>query len=221
MKQHEPSATLEVGAHIAPSVPPVIHPDTRLAPVDDDVGLGIFATRPLPRGTLVWVLDTFDHVLDPPALAKLPAIWRPIVERYAYVDANGDHILCWDAGRYMNHSCEANARGLGVLAQIVVRDIAEGEEVTCDYAECNVSLAPCLCGAARCRGRVTNADLPCFAARWDQDIQEAVVAGRALSQPLLDFTRDPALLASYFVVGARLPSIGALHRASEPTARSP
>jgi len=191
----------------------VIHPDTRLGSVDDDVGLGIFATRPLPRGTLVWVLDPFDHVLDAPAMAKLSASWRPIVERYAYVDANGDHILCWDAGRYMNHSCDANARGLGVLAQIAVRDIAEGEEITCDYAECNVSLTPCLCGSPRCRGEVTTSDLPRFAASWDQGIRDSIEAGRSLRQPLLDFTRDPALLASYFRVGAHVPSIGALHRA--------
>jgi hypothetical protein len=179
--------------------------------VGDEVGLGVFATRPILRGTLIWVLDPFDHVLDAPAMAALPDPWRPIVERYAYVDANGDRILCWDAGRYMNHSCDANARGLGVLGQIAVRDIAAGEEITCDYAECNVTLSPCLCGSPACRGRVLTTDLPSFADRWDADIRRAVDAGRALPQPLLDYTRDPALLASYFAPGAELPSIAALH----------
>lgn len=194
----------------------MIHPHVRLAPVAEEVGLGLFATRFLPRGTLVWVLDPFDHVLDAAAMAKLPAAWRPIVDRYAYVDSNGDRILCWDEGRYMNHSCDANARGLGVLGQIAVRDIAEGEEITCDYSECNVTLAPCLCGSPRCRGQVTPEDLPRLAPRWDEEIHAAVVAGRAVPQPLLEFTRDPSLLASYFAPDAKVPSIGLLHRS--PTA---
>jgi hypothetical protein len=60
----------------------------------------------------------------------------------------------------VNHSCDPNAwlrydaDGCSLVAR---REIAAGDEITCDY---NINIAegtawPCRCGAARCRGTVT------------------------------------------------------------------
>jgi hypothetical protein len=57
---------------------------------------------------------------------------------------------------FINHSCDPNSTG-----EVVRRDIAAGEEVTMDYTiemDGDYELAPCRCGTARCRGRVTGSD---------------------------------------------------------------
>jgi len=67
-----------------------------------------------------------------------------------------------DLDYYLNHSCDPNvwlADGLRIVAR---RPIRAGEEITGDYAlwesEPEYVLAPCRCGAALCRGRITGQD---------------------------------------------------------------
>jgi uncharacterized protein len=61
---------------------------------------------------------------------------------------------------YVNHSCEPNVGFLGNVVLAAMRDIAEGEEITTDYALFDVSDEPmdCSCGAAGCRGVITGTD---------------------------------------------------------------
>ena len=58
--------------------------------------------------------------------------------------------------RYVNHSCEPNAYmrlWRGRVEFYALRDIAAGEELTCDYGETHHGgRLPCRCGSARCRG---------------------------------------------------------------------
>src|SRR5262249_33772840 len=70
-------------------------------------------------------------------------------------NGSGDRILCWDFGRFMNHSCEPSSVGPGKLEfEIAVRDIAAGEEVTCDYGTFNLEEPlVCACGSPQGRGR--------------------------------------------------------------------
>ena len=112
---------------------PVIFPGTELRLVDEHTGYGVFATATIPAGTVVWVHDELDQVFSPARVATLPAILQQQVQRYAYVNANGDRVLCWDHGRYMNHSCEPTTTSIGTLMEIARRDIQPGEELTCEY----------------------------------------------------------------------------------------
>ncbi|NJK32885.1 MAG: SET domain-containing protein-lysine N-methyltransferase [Deltaproteobacteria bacterium] len=153
----------------------VIHPHTELAWFGPELGHGVRATRAIPRGTMVWVLCPLDIVLEPSQVDALPAAHRPLVERYAYLDYAGRHILCWDAARYVNHHCDANVRGVGHWGQIAIRDIAAGEAITCDYGECNIdSELSCACGAASCRGRIHGRDLLRLAEVWDRELADAL-----------------------------------------------
>ncbi|MBV9928521.1 MAG: SET domain-containing protein [Acidobacteria bacterium] len=58
--------------------------------------------------------------------------------------------------KYVNHSCEPNAYMRlcrGRVEFYSLREIAAGEELTCDYGETHHDgRLPCRCGSARCRG---------------------------------------------------------------------
>src|SRR5690242_15577324 len=108
----------------------MVHPDTELRFVNPAIGWGVFATRPIPRGTLTWVLDKLDHCFTPAEFAQLPEYARLQLHKYSYMDRRGDHVLCWDHARFINHSCAANCLSVGYDFELAVRDIAAGEELT-------------------------------------------------------------------------------------------
>jgi uncharacterized protein len=169
-----------------------MHPDTELRFINPDVGYGVFATKAIPRGTVVWVLCRFDRTFTPAEVDALPAAYQPLIERYAYVDQHGDYVLCWDLARNVNHSCDPNMLGVGRDFEVVVRDIQPGEQICCDYGGLNLTgRLRCMCGAANCRGTITHADV---LNRW-QDLDTQVAENLALApnvaQPLLGFARDP------------------------------
>lgn len=186
----------------------MIHPDTELRWISAEIGHGVRATRRIPRGTLTWVLCALDRVLSRADVDALGPLYRPFVDRYAYVDHLDRQILCWDAGRHVNHHCDANSRALGLEAQIAIRDIEAGEELTCDYGECNLD-APltCHCGAAGCRETIRAGDLRAYASRWDEEIRAAVAVAASLDQPLLEFTSNPAEIEAILRGVAPVPSI--------------
>jgi hypothetical protein len=193
----------------------MIHPDTQLCWISPEIGHGVRATRKISRGTLTWVLCRLDRTLTGREVETLGPLYRPLVDRYAYVDHLGRSVLCWDAGRHVNHHCEANSRGFGLEAQIAVRDIEAGEELTCDYGECNLdALLSCECGSPRCRGTIAASDLGRLAGEWDREISEAVREAPGRPQPLLPFTSNPAELAEILAGRAPVPSITDLARRS-------
>jgi uncharacterized protein len=179
----------------------MIHPATEVRPVRKLMGLGVFATMNIRRGTVVWILDRFDRVVRPEELRAWPAVTRMIAERFGYIDAQGSWVVCWDHGRLMNHSCDPATVSVGDGLEIARRDIATGDEVTCDYGTLNLtSRLRCLCGAATCRREITAQRTAAMCATWDQWADEAFVAGLTVPQPLLPFARgdgtDAAILAA-------------------------
>ena len=98
-------------------------------------GVGVFAGRPLAKGTLVWRLEPgFDRVITPAEREALPETTRQFLDRYAYFDSILQaYLLDGDHCRFMNHSdtpaIEFRVGGTGY----VLRDVAAGEELTCDY----------------------------------------------------------------------------------------
>lgn len=167
----------------------MIHPDTELFARSDIGGYGVRATAALPQGTLLWVRDPLDIVLDADDVGALRSPLRDEVARLGYVDRAGRTIVCWDAGRYVNHSCQPTMRSVGEDAMVAVVDVNVGDEITCDYAECNLR-APlsCLCGTADCRGTVSSDNMRGRATRlsaWDEAVQNAIQKARQVQQPLL------------------------------------
>ena len=164
----------------------MLHPNIELRKINDEIGYGVFATKPIPLGTITWALDPLDQILDCHNTEHLEDQYNGDLMRYTWVTANGDRILCWDFGRFMNHSCEANSYGPGGYQfEIAVRDIAADEELTCDYATLNLEKPlVCQCGSPRCRGVINPDDLKDIAPTCDILIRTACTRIHEVTQPL-------------------------------------
>lgn len=162
----------------------MLHPHTEIRQVDDTIGVGVFATRDLPRGTVVWVRDPWDREIDPAQVPFLPADLHAFIERYAY-EEEGRLILCWDHARFVNHSCEATNLGLDLGFEIVVRDVAAGEQLTDDYALLGTrEPMRCACGSPRCRGFVRPEDVITERPRWMASYVPALALAPHVDQPM-------------------------------------
>jgi hypothetical protein len=201
----------------------VIHPDTELRFVSAAIGLGVFATRPIPRGTITYVIDPFEVRVPRSRFRAVPPLLRPALERYAYVDARGDHVMSWDHARYVNHCCEPNTISTGWGFEIALRDIAAGEELTDDYGLFNPDQPmPVSCGRpCPCRGRVEPDDLERFADIWDARIRAALDFHGAVAQPLAPLldTRTRAELEAFVAGRGRYRSVRELERRPAPRER--
>jgi hypothetical protein len=188
----------------------MIHPHTELRRVSSDIGYGVYATAPIARGTITWVLDALDLVLPAQRVASMPAAYQPILERYCFVDDHGDNVLCWDLGRYTNHACEPTTVSIGTICDVAARDIAPGEEITCEYALLNIrEVIICQCGSPRCRGRVQASDLERIAPTIDRTVAELVPVVARQKQVLLDFmlAAQRARLDEVLAGRATVPSV--------------
>lgn len=186
----------------------MIHPDTELRPIDETIGLGVFATRRIPKGTIVWTLDALDQKLGPDQLRTLGPAYRKLVERYAYPNEFGHWILCWDLGRWVNHSCAPNALSTGWDFDLAVRDIEAGEQITNDYSALNLEAGfECLCGEATCRRRIRPADFEGLAPGWDEQVRSAAAVAANVEQPLWQWIANKVAVRSAFANPAKVPSI--------------
>jgi len=165
----------------------MLHPATMLKPADPTIGLGVFATESIPRGSITWVRDPLDQVLTPAEIAALPALCTADLEHYFCHGRDGNYLLCWDIGRYVNHSCEPNCFSTEWGFEIAVRDIAAGEELSNDYA--NIGMLPterlqCRCGAPGCRGLISPADVSAKLPQWAGAIAASLAQVNRVRQPL-------------------------------------
>lgn len=106
-------------------------------------GLGLFATEPIVAGTAVWrFAPGLDLLLDPALADAHGPAFRAFLDRYAYVshDFPGRLVLSCDHAKFINHSDAPNIEGRE-LDSLAVRDIAAGEEITCDYRAISVGFA--------------------------------------------------------------------------------
>ena len=197
----------------------MMHPDTELRFISPEVGFGVFATKPIPMGTVTWVLCRFDHVFTPAEVEALPAAYQPHVERYAYVDAQGNYVLCWDLARNVNHSCAPAMLGVGYDHEIAVRDIAAGEQITCEYGGLNLSgRLRCLCGAPACRGTISGEDVLHLWQGWDVQVANALKRASDVAQPLLGYARNPQQLWGWVHGTDPVPSHRAYHAGESSSA---
>ena len=100
-------------------------------------GVGCFSANHVSRGRAIWrFVPGFDRLIMPDFARELdPDFLDKYAQRCPY---SGCWILCADNARLMNHSEEPNVRVVAPLSDPrrthdAIRDIAAGEELTCDY----------------------------------------------------------------------------------------
>lgn len=186
----------------------MIHPHTELRFIRPEIGHGVVATRRIPAGTIVWTRDPLDRALREEQVAKLPPVLRAQVEKYGYQDRKGLWVLCWDLGRYVNHSCEPNCLSPGWDFEIAVRDIEVGEELLDDYGSLNLHQDfVCACGSPRCRGVVRPDDPVRMAATWDRLLAPAFARLLEVEQPLWPLVKNRRAIERRVATGQPPPSI--------------
>ena len=189
----------------------MIHPYSELRFVSPEIGLGVFATRFIPKGTVTWVFDPLDQVIAPSTSALLPTPLQRQLDIYSYQNGRGERILCWDHARFVNHSCNPTSLAPGFDIEIAVRDIQSGEQITDDYGTLNVdSEFECACGYPQCRRIVGPADFERFSGDWDELVAAAFPLIGHVEQPLWDLVVEKALIAGILAGETRVPS-GRVH----------
>ncbi|MFH8224422.1 SET domain-containing protein [Streptomyces sp. NPDC018057] len=153
--------------------------------------VGLFATETIPAGTAVWAPCTKCSRWSKEEVAALPEARFTALDTYGHLLRDGSLLLPCLGAYLMNHSCEANVLDLGLDFGIAVRDIAPGEEVTCDYAtfvEDTGWSMRCLCRGPGCRGTVTTdqGGDPAVTGRWKDRVEQALRQLPEVDQPLHD-----------------------------------
>lgn len=103
-------------------------------------GLGLFAEEPILQGMPIWSFEpSIDRILPETDLDAYPSHIVDYLETYCeYFPETGLLVLSGDNDRFTNHSDAPNTEVVlpnGPEARVIAaRDIAAGEEITCDYA---------------------------------------------------------------------------------------
>jgi hypothetical protein len=117
----------------------MIHPHTEVKFINKTVGYGLVATQFIPAGTITWALDELDREFSPKQFESMAAVYQDILETYTYRNNKGNLVLCWDNGKFVNHSFDSNCLTTAYDFEIAVRDIQPGEQLTDDYGYLNIS----------------------------------------------------------------------------------
>jgi hypothetical protein len=117
-------------------------------------GKGLFAKEPIPKGTIVsFECQNCIRISKGEFEFTLTNSEKKIIVKYGYRKADGSYLLPCDEIIYLNHSCNANIVNSGKGFDIVVKDIARGEEATYDY-RCfffeDSEEFECICGENNC-----------------------------------------------------------------------
>ena len=113
-------------------------------------GQGVFAAGRIEAGEVIIDWSECSEVLNDGAVKALPreeSIFVSIID--------GQNVLFKPPARFVNHSCNPNARGCDGH-DIAIRMIEAGEEITVDYVAEQVPglRLECKCKAPNCRGRL-------------------------------------------------------------------
>lgn len=131
-------------------------------------GLGVFATRKIPKGTRL-IEYTGERLTSDESDERYPED-DPSGNHHTFLFSIDDDVVIDAAfggndARWINHSCDPNCDAVienGRLWIETIRDVRRGEELAYDYAyeleERHTPAAkrryPCRCGAANCRGTI-------------------------------------------------------------------
>ncbi|MDA8163749.1 MAG: SET domain-containing protein [Desulfobacteraceae bacterium] len=163
----------------------MLHPHTEVRFINPQIGSGVFATRLIPKGTVVWAQDRFDRVYTEGEVRALEPVYQEILEKYCFRDCEGRWVFCWDNTRYINHSFFPTCIATPYRFEIAVMDIESGQQITNDYGFFNI-IEPLECfpepGCDRTRAMPD--DLLRYADTWDRQIADAFRFFGKVEQPL-------------------------------------
>ncbi|MBP9706137.1 MAG: SET domain-containing protein-lysine N-methyltransferase [Oligoflexales bacterium] len=192
----------------------MMHPSTEPRWVNEVVGLGVYATKPIAKGSITYALDPLELILAPHNKLLEDVQIAQMVEKYSYVDNSGRYILSWDHAKYVNHSCSANSMSTGYGFEIALRDIDVGEQITDEYGLFNMFYnLKCACGSSNCRGTIKKDDMMTFSKIWDEQVKEVLSQIKVPEQPLWNFLSDKTKqqLENYLTTGKSYKSVNNLH----------
>lgn len=101
-------------------------------------GVGVFAVAPIRKGELIWQLNPdFDRLVPIAHYDAMPSALKELLDRYSYPSPDKPGYLVYevDNGRFMNHADAPNTDFSKYGGGWATKDIAAGEEITCDYNE--------------------------------------------------------------------------------------
>ena len=101
-------------------------------------GLGVFAGEYIERGSLMWSLNPkFDIFISREEIEGYAPHLQNFISRYSYphLEIPGFVIVDCDNGRFMNHSLTPNTDFRIFDKGYALVDIAQGDELTCNYHE--------------------------------------------------------------------------------------
>ena len=168
----------------------MIHPKTELRFISNEVGYGVFATDFIPAGTITWVLDKLDREFRPEEFFAMDLVYQNIIDTYTFRNNIGNYILCWDHGRFVNHSFNSNCLTTAYDFEIAIRDILPGEQLTDDYGYLNIKDPFTAVDEGTERKIVYPDDLVRYYKVWDAQILKVFGKINAYEQPLRVLIKD-------------------------------
>ncbi len=174
----------------------MILPNSRVQWISDQKGYGLFATKNIPKGTITFVQDPLDIVVTPQMFSQYTDFMKSHVEKYSYESPEGEKIISWDNGKFMNHCCRSNSLTAGYGFELAVEDIEDGEEITDDYRifsihHHNMQLD---CPKSPCNLMIDLNPTDDLIQFWDNRIQAALKVFFAVEQPLLQLIDNKTLV---------------------------
>ncbi len=162
----------------------MIFPKTELQYISTEIGYGVVAKEFIPAGTITWVLDKLDREFTPEEFQNMDPIYQDILEFYTFRNNQGNFVLCWDNGRYVNHSFNSNCLSTAYDFEVAIRDIHPGEQLTDDYGYLNIDKPFRGVEEGTKRKIVYPDDLLYYAEEWDKKIETVFSKIDKLDQPL-------------------------------------
>ncbi|HSP40949.1 MAG TPA: SET domain-containing protein [Gillisia sp.] len=162
----------------------MMHPDTEIQFISDEIGFGVVATKFIPKGTITWVQDELDQIYTPEEVHKMHELIQQMVDKYSFRNNKGNFVLCWDISKYVNHSFKSNCLSTTYDFEVAIRDIYPGEELTDDYGYLNVTEAFKAKDEGTERSVVYPDDILKFHKEWDAKLEETFKFIAEVNQPL-------------------------------------
>ncbi|WP_047547251.1 SET domain-containing protein [Psychroserpens sp. Hel_I_66] len=168
----------------------MIHPHTEVKHISDHIGYGVVATKFIPAGTITWVLDKLDREFSPADVDSMNSYYQNIIDTYSFRNNQGNFILCWDNGKYVNHSFNSNCLTTAYDFEIAIRDIHPGEQLTDDYGYLNIKEPFEAMDEGTDRKIVYPDDLLKYHKVWDGKIEKVFNKIVSNEQPLRELLTD-------------------------------
>ncbi len=137
----------------------MLHPAIEMLDKGGLHGNGLFATERIPEGTILWRLTEPTYTWE--EVQEWSEDRLKDFKRYGFQCGADRYSLPADDSREVNHSCNPNMWWLDSYTLISRWDIRPGEELTYDYASCDITQLmkmDCNCRTQGCREIITNLD---------------------------------------------------------------